>query len=224
MNGFLLFFFRNNCQHQSSKIVWNLGRKYGRNFRIFIRLTEQTRDSYSVLPNETFSSDRLFVPKVNKSSKKFAEIEISMKSSTFFVLDMLSKPTFRLKIGQKYKNFSELLESQRVVPNAKSCSQVTEHNWDWPLDGHHVTCIYRWAGVFFWGIHTVYIYHIFIKEPISMVFSYPSVRYNIESSKFVQNHLRILSSIHVCVAVYILKFTCPSCSQKENFAVDKWLN
>ena len=42
--------------------------------------------------------------------------------STFFVLDMLSKPTFRLKIGQKYKNFSELLESQRVVPNAKSCS------------------------------------------------------------------------------------------------------
>ena len=114
------FFFRNNCQHQSSKIVWNLGRKYGRNFRIFIRLTEQTHDSYGVLPNETFSGDRLFVPKVNKSSKKFAEIELSMKSSTFFVLDMLSKRTFRLKIGQKYKNFSELLESQRVVPNAKS--------------------------------------------------------------------------------------------------------
>ena len=59
------------------------------NLLIFIRLMEQTRDSYGVLPNETFSSDRLFVPKVNKSSKKFTEIEISMKSSTFFVLDML---------------------------------------------------------------------------------------------------------------------------------------
>ena len=159
-----------------------------------------------------------------KVQKNLQKLKFLWSRRRFSCLICYSKPTFRLKIGQKYKNFSELLESQRVVPNAKSCSQVTEHNWDWPLDGHHVTCIYRWAGVFFWGIHTEYIYHIFIKEPISMVFSYPSVRYNIESSKFVQNHLRILSSIHVCVAVYILKFTCPSCSQKENFSVDKWLN
>ena len=46
-----------------------------------------------------------------------------MKSMTFFVLDMCSKPIYcALKIAQKDKKLPE------VGSTAKSCSKVAEHN------------------------------------------------------------------------------------------------
>ena len=47
----------------------------------------------------------------------------------FFVLDMCSKPIYcALKIAEKEKNCSRLVIPQKVAPNAKSYSNVAEHN------------------------------------------------------------------------------------------------
>jgi len=48
-----------------------------------------------------------------------------MKSLTFFVLDVYSKPIFCSNVAYKGKPCSMLLES--------SCSKVAEHNQDWPI-------------------------------------------------------------------------------------------
>ena len=41
---------------------------------------------------------------------------------------MCSKPIFCSKVAKKDKICSRLLELQKIVPNAKSCSKVAEHN------------------------------------------------------------------------------------------------
>ena len=43
---------------------------------------------------------------------------------------MCCKPIFRSKVAQKGKTCSRLLELQKNAPNAKSCSNVAEHNRD----------------------------------------------------------------------------------------------
>ena len=43
---------------------------------------------------------------------------------------MCSKPIFCSNVAQKGKISSRLLEPQKVSPNAKSCSNVAEHNWN----------------------------------------------------------------------------------------------
>lgn len=52
-----------------------------------------------------------------------------MKSLTFFVLDMCSKPRYcALKIAEKEKKLLEVGNTAKVAPNAKSYSNVAEHN------------------------------------------------------------------------------------------------
>ena len=63
------------------------------------------------------------VQKVDNPSRNYEIIN-------FFVLNIFTKPIFCSKIPQKGKSCSRLLEPQKVAPNAKSCSKVTEHNRD----------------------------------------------------------------------------------------------
>ena len=48
----------------------------------------------------------------------------------FFGLDMCCKPILCSNVTQKGKTCSRLLELQKIGPNAKSCSNVAEHNRD----------------------------------------------------------------------------------------------
>ena len=46
---------------------------------------------------------------------------------------MFSEPIFCLNVTQKDKSCSMLLEPQNVASNAKSCSEVAEHNRARPI-------------------------------------------------------------------------------------------
>ena len=60
-------------------------------------------------------------------------MKFSIKSLTFSCLIGGQNLYFTLKVAQKGKTCSlRLLELQNVAPNAKSCSNVAEHNQDKP--------------------------------------------------------------------------------------------
>ena len=46
---------------------------------------------------------------------------------------MCSESIFCSKGAQKGKTCSRLLKPQKVAPNAKSCLNVAEHNWNRPI-------------------------------------------------------------------------------------------
>ena len=75
------------------------------------------------------SRDKLCVQKVNK---QFMKTEVFYEIFDSFVLYMCSKLIFCSKIVEKGENSSRLLQPQKITPNAKSSSNVAEHDQDRP--------------------------------------------------------------------------------------------